>query len=63
MKRKTISITIILTLILLFGCARVNLVTSYYLLDYRPIPNNPVLVLDAPIPHKAQVINFDIPRS
>lgn len=63
MKQKFLFITAVFALILLFGCARMSLVTSYYLLDYRPIPNNPALLLDTPIPHKAQVLNFKIPRS
>lgn len=45
------------------GCSRVSLVASYYLIDYRPHPDNPRLMLEKPIPHKAQVLKFKIPRT
>lgn len=54
-------IAILLTVII--GCSRVSLVTSYYLIDYLPSPNNPKLIIDKPLPYKAQVKNFKIPRS
>lgn len=47
----------------LVSCARVNLVTSYFLIDYSPAADNPKLKLDKPLPYKAQVITFKIPRS
>jgi len=56
---------IVLPLLFLFvwGCARVTLVASYYLLDYMPVANNPRLRLEEPLPYSVQVINFKIPRS
>ncbi len=48
---------------ILTGCTRQILVTTYYLLDYRPVTANPELLLKKPIPHRVQVLNFRIPRS
>ncbi|MDP8240163.1 MAG: ABC-type transport auxiliary lipoprotein family protein [Candidatus Hatepunaea meridiana] len=62
MKTKQIIIFIIAAL-LIAGCTRQTLVTSYYLLEYQPSPNNNQLILDKPIPFRVQVRNFKIPRS
>ena len=45
------------------GCASNVVFTTYYLLDYYPSATNPNLILDEPLPFKAQVLNFKIPRS
>lgn len=52
-----------LILLLVAGCSQQVLVTTYYLLDYRPTVANPKLMLDKPLPFTAQVRNFNIPRS
>lgn len=45
------------------SCTRVSVETSYYLIDYRPLPTNPKLKLKQPLPYRAQVLTFKIPRS
>jgi len=52
-----------LLILYLSGCSRPILVTSYYLIDYQAVPNNPALKLEKPIPGRLQVVNFKIPRS
>lgn len=48
---------------LMAGCTRQVLVTTYYLLDYRPATTNAALLQGKPLPHRVQVLNFKIPRS
>jgi len=53
----------IAVIFLLAGCAKQQLVTSYYLIEYAPTAVNPKLKLVEPLPYRVQVINFKIPRS
>ncbi len=62
MKRNTF-ILIVVALAFLISCAKQQLVTSYYLIEYAPNAVNPKLKLKDPLPYRVQVINFKIPRS
>ncbi|MBM3329871.1 MAG: hypothetical protein FJY67_10455 [Calditrichaeota bacterium] len=53
----------LIALVILAGCAKQQLATSYYLIEYAPSPVNPQLKLSEPIPYRVQVRNFKIPRS
>ena len=61
--RKLSFIALMVVVLLILGCSRQALVTTYYLLDYYPSTDNEKLRLDQPIPHTVQVVNFKIPRS
>ena len=63
MMRKISLISMLIVVVFIIGCGRQALVTTYYLLDYYPSPDNEKLILTDPIPHKVQVMNFKIPRS
>ncbi len=49
--------------VMLAGCAKQALETSYYLIEFASNPSNPKLVRPEPIPYRVQVLNFKIPRS
>lgn len=57
------SVVIILIILVISGCTRQILQTSYYLIEYQPRPTIEKLILDKPLPYSVQVQNFKIPRS
>lgn len=61
--RLTITFPCIMVVLLILGCAKPQLVTRYYLIEYTPKPLNPKLRLADPLPYRVQVRNFKIPRA
>ncbi|MFN3821558.1 MAG: ABC-type transport auxiliary lipoprotein family protein [bacterium] len=56
-------ITLLILTLIFIGCAKPQMVTSYYILEYNPQPLNPRLKLPQPLPYRIQVRNFKIPRA
>lgn len=54
----------ILTLLILFilGCGSRPSGRNYYVIDYNPVPENPQLILEQPLPYKVQVPDSRISR-
>lgn len=57
------SILFLAAVLMITGCTRQLVVTTYYLLDYLPTAKTKRLQLKEPLPFRAQVRNFKIPRS
>ncbi|MFC2150573.1 ABC-type transport auxiliary lipoprotein family protein [Calditrichota bacterium] len=57
------AIIVTIAILVLAGCTRHVLQTSYYLLEYQPRQNIKKLIVKKPLPYSVEVRSFKIPRS
>jgi len=57
------TLSLLAAAVILAGCAKQQLETSYYLIEFASTARNPALVGRTPLPYRVQVLNFKIPRS